>query len=176
MVTKLEEKGQSTLEFLITFSAAVGFIFMFVKMAMNYTDGYMVHHATFMAARSYLVVDEERDSLAEGDQRAKAKADEVFRSYLPEGFIKGVSSSALEVNSPEPTYTKFHAFVGLYIQFQQRFSVGYVGGKSLVTYVSEAFLGREPTRSETKVQTCLAIKSLGLNSCNVHVTLDDNGG
>lgn len=173
---EIKNKGQSTIEFLMTFTAAVGFIFMFLKMALNYTDGYMVHHATFMAARSYMVIDRDRDNIEEGDAIAKNYASTVFTKYLPESFVKGVSAGMLQVNSPDPTQTKFRAFVGLYIAYSQKFSVGYVGGKSLVNFVSEAFLGREPTRSETKQQTCSAIKSLGLSSCSVHVTLEDNGG
>ncbi len=170
------DEGQSTIEFLLTFTAAVGFIFVFLKMALNYTDGYMVHHATFLAARSYLVADADRDDIDEGDQAAKAIANRVFSSYLPDGFVKGVSMGDLKENSPNPGITKFGAFVGLYINYVQRFSLGHVGGKSNVNFTSEAFLGREPSRAETKHQVCEAIKSLGLNRCDVHVTLEDNGG
>ena len=160
----------------MTFSAAVGFIFLFLKMAMNYTDGYMVHHATFMAARSYLVDDQDRKSVDEGDIRALEKARKVFTKYMPDGFIKGVEGGMIKENNPDPGKTKYHAFVGLWIEFSQRFSLGMIGGKEMVQFVSEAFLGREPTRSETRVQTCQAIKSLGLSTCSVHITLEDNGG
>lgn len=177
MVNKLKNnKGQSTIEFILTFSMAVGFIFLFLKMAMNYTDGYMVHHATYMAARSYLVSDEQRASIEEGDQRALVKARDVFTRYLPEGLVAGASASQLQENNPDPSKTKFHAFVGLWTEFSQKFSLGFVGGKDSVRFVSEAFLGREPTRSETREQVCNAIKNLGLNRCDVHVTLEDNGG
>lgn len=168
--------GQSTIEFIMTFSAAVGFVFLFLKMAMNFTDGYMVHHATYMSARSYLVDDQERDSIDEGDQRAEAKAKLVFTSYLPDGLINGVDSSSLKFNTPNPGITKFRAFVGVFIRYTQRFSIGFIGGKAPLEFVSEAFLGREPTRVESKDQTCNAIKLAGLSNCNVHVTLEDNGG
>ncbi len=171
-----QNSGQSTIEFLMTFTAAVGFIFVFLKMALNYTDGYMVHHATFLAARSYLVADADRDDIDEGDRLAKTTAERVFTSYLPDGLIKGVTGGDLKENSPNPTTTKFRAFVGLYIEYAQRFSIGFVGGKSNVNFRSEAFLGREPSRSESKQQVCAAIKSLGLSRCDVHVTLEDNGG
>lgn len=159
----------------MTFSAAVGFIFLFLKMAMNYTDGYMVHHATYMAARSYLVNDQERDSVEDGDGRAFEKAQKVFASYLPEALISGVTSGMLQENNPDPGKTKFRAFVGLWIEYSQKFSVGFIGGNQSVNLVSEAFLGREPSRAESRFQTCEAIMSLGLNKCDVHVTLDDNG-
>lgn len=168
--------GQSTIEFIMTFSAAVGFIFLFLKMAMNYTDGYMVHHATYMAARSYLVTDDDRRSLEEGDARALAKARTVFTKYLPPALVSGANESQLHENNPDPGKTKFHAFVGLWMEFSQKFSLGFVGGKESLNLLSEAFLGREPTRAETRNQVCEAIRSLGLSRCDVHVTLEDNGG
>lgn len=168
-------KGQSTIEFIMTFSAAIGFIFLFLKMALNYTDGFMVHHATFMAARSYLVSDDDRKELGEGDSRAFAKSKEVFTKYMPEGLVTGVTSSLLKENNPEEM--KFHAFVGLHVEFLEKFSLGFIGGKQSVRMISEAFLGREPTRSETRQQICSAMKnSFGLNKCEVFITLEDNGG
>lgn len=168
------DKGQSTIEFIMTFSAAVGFIFLFLKMAMNYTDGYMVHHATYMASRAYLVSDNNRDSIDEDDAQALAKAKDVFDRYLPEGLVPGVTSVLLKDNNPD--LAKFKAFVGLYIEYTQKFSIGFVGGKAPVRFYSESFLGREPTRRETRNQICNAIKDQGLGACNVHVTLEDNGG
>lgn len=167
-------KGQSTIEFIMTFSAAVGFIFLFLKMAMNYTDGYMVHHATYMASRAYLVSDNNRDSIDEDDSQAFIKAKGVFDRYLPEGLVPNVTSALLKENSP--AISKFSAFIGLYIEYSQKFSIGFVGGKSPVRFYSESFLGREPTRRESRNQVCKAIKDLGLGACNVHVTLEDNGG
>ena len=168
--------GQSTIEFIMTFSVAIGFIFLFLKMAMNYTDGYMVHHATYMAARAYLVSDENRISYEEGDAQAFAKAKNVFERYLPNGLVQSVDYSKLRENNPDPGRTKFHAFVGIWIEFSQRFSFGFIGGKSSVRLISEAFLGREPTRPETRNQVCEAIKTLNLDRCDMHVTLEDNGG
>jgi hypothetical protein len=171
-----KNKGQSTIEFILTFTVAVGFIFLFLKMALNYTDGFMVHHATYMASRAYLVSDEDRRALDEGDAKAIEKARQVFTKYLPDGLVKGVETGSLKENNPDPGKTKFHAFVGVWIEFSQRFSMGFIGGKESIHFVSESFLGREPTRSETRSQVCQAIMSLGLSKCDVHVTLEDNGG
>ncbi len=171
-----DQRGQSTIEFILTFSTAVGFIFLFLKMAMNFTDGYMVHHATFMSSRAYLVDDQERDAVEEGDERAMAKAKLVFTSYLPEALVRGVDSSLLKFNTPDTGTTKFRAFVGVFIKYSQKFSIGFIGGKEPVNFTSESFLGREPTRSESRTQTCEAIKFAGLTKCDVHVTLEDNGG
>jgi hypothetical protein len=168
-------KGQSTIEFLMTFTAAVGFIFLFLKMAMNYTDGFMVHHATYMASRAYLVNDDNRDLIEEDDAAALKQAKLVFTHNLPEGLVPGVTASMLQENNPGQV--KFSAFVGLYIRYQEKFSIGFVGGKTPLNLVSESFLGREPTRREARNQVCMAMKlSLGLSKCAVHVTLEDNGG
>jgi len=168
-------KGQSTIEFIMTFTAAVGFIFLFLKMAINYTNGYMVHHATYLAARAYLVADENRASPEEGDERALAKAKQVFTSYLPEELVSGVVAANLKANHPGDV--RYSAFVGLWIEYKQKFALGLVGGNEDATFRSEAFLGREPSRIETKHQVCAAIASVSnLGLCDTHVTLDDNGG
>lgn len=174
MANRTREKGQSTIEFILSFSTSVGFIFLFFKMATNFADGYMVHHATFLASRSYLVNDQDRDSVEEGDDRAFLKARSVFQSYLPEGLVQGVNSGALKESSPGDA--KFQAFIGVWAQYSQKFSLGFIGGKESVLFTSESFLGREPTRVESRIQVCEAIKFLGLSRCDVHVTLDDNGG
>ena len=170
------QKGQSTIEFIITFTAAVGFIFLFLKLAMNYTNGYMVHHATYMASRSYLVNDEDRDDTAQSEKRAENKAMNVFTRYLPPGLVTGVEASQLKFNILGSN-TDFMAFVGVWIEYTQRFTLGFVGGKEPVIFRSESFLGREPTKLETIFQVCDAIKlSVPGKSCETHVTLDDNGG
>ena len=168
------QKGQSTIEFLLTFIVALGFVFLFLKMALNYTNGYMVHHATYMASRAYLVNDAERQTPAENDKRAFEFAKTVFARYLPEGLIPGFDG-VLKENSPDSV--KFSVFSGVWIDFKQAFSLGILGGKDPVEFRSESFLGREPSRSESYHQECEAIKSVGsLSKCNIQATLDDNGG
>jgi hypothetical protein len=172
---KSKQNGQSTIEFIMTFSAVVGFIFMFLKITLNYTDGYMVQFATFMASRSYLVIDPNRYNTAgEGDNQAFAYAkNTVFVKYLPNNLIKNFDGELRE-NNPESV--KFHAFVGLYNQFTRPFSMGLIGGKEILNFRTESFLGREPTRAEVYIQTCQAVRAVTGSTCAVHATLDDNGG
>ena len=95
-------KGQSTIEFILTFTAAVGFIFLFLKMALNYTDGYIVHHATFMASRAYLVGDAEQYANAgAGDVKAFDMAKAVFSKNLPSALIPNFNGT-LKENNPDP--------------------------------------------------------------------------
>lgn len=141
---------------------------------MNYTNGFMVHHATFMASRAYLVSDIESQQSAEGrDKNAFEYANVVFKKYLPEELIPGFDGT-LDVN--HPGVVKFSVFTGVYVKFSQLFSSGFVGGKESVQFRSESFLGREPSRVEVYNQICLAISSVTLGSCDNQATLDDNGG
>jgi hypothetical protein len=100
----------------------------------------------------------------------------IFKKYLPRGLITSFNSQ-LEVNSPGNDSIK-KVFVGVWVEFEQMFSVGFIGGKDLVKFRAESFLGREPTKFEGYKQTCEAIKIIPGSSCGAtsHVTLDDNGG
>jgi len=165
-------KGQSTIEFIFTFTAAVGFVFLFLKMALNYTNGYMVHHATFMASRAYLVNDAE---VADRDTAAARQAAAVFAKNLPTGLVNEIDAdTALQVN--HPAADRLAVFTGVWAKFDQVFSLGFIGGKDLVEFRSESFLGREPTRTETYAQICTAIMSVTGATCEKLATLDDNGG
>lgn len=167
-------KGQSTIEFIMTFTAAIGFIFLFLKMAINYTNGYMVHHATYMASRAFLVGDSESQQTIEGrDKNAFDLAKTVFNKNLPEGLIGNFNG---ELKANNPLAVPFGPFIGLYVEYSQPFSIGFVGGKEQVVFRSESFLGREPTRVETIAQVCKAVSSVLGQSCDIEATLDDNGG
>ncbi len=167
-------KGQSTIEFITTFSAAVGFIFLFLKMATNYTEGYMVHHATYMASRAFLVSDSESQQSIEGrDKSAFTVASAVFKKNLPEKLIKNFNG---ELKPNYPGAGILAPFIGVWIEYTQPFSIGFVGGKDPVTFRSESFLGREPTRVESIAQVCAAIKTVTEADCKTEATLDDNGG
>lgn len=167
-------KGQSTIEFIMTFSIIFAFFFLFLKMAMNYTDGYMVQHATYLASRSYMAVDNDTDSpeASNNDAKALQHAKTVFKKYLPDGLINNFDGQFF-VNNPGD---KLAPFTGGYAEYTTAFSLGIIGGKERMTMRSEAFLGREPTRYESAFQVCVAIKSVTGSTCNVQTTLEDNGG
>lgn len=173
------KKGQSTIEFIITFSATVGFIFLFIKFALNYTNGYMVHHAVYLASRAYMVQDSQvgrtENELVIQDAAAKNPATLVYKKYLPTNLVKDADSAVLKFNEPESPLNRI--FIGVWVEFEQKFSLGFIGGKDKIKFRSESFLGKEPTRLEGYVQTCTAIKdTIAQGDCKYHVTLDDNGG
>lgn len=174
MIVK-NNKGQSTIEFILTFTATIGFIFLFLKMAINYTNGYMVHHATFMASRAFMVGDTGfGDKVEAKDQSAFELAKSVFDKNLPEGLIRNFDG---QLKHNFPSEVALMPFVGLFVEYNQPFSMGFVGGKDPVKFRSESFLGREPTRLETITQVCKAIIAVGsIQGCDVQTTLEDNGG
>lgn len=170
---RIEVLGQSTIEFIMTFSLVVGFVFLFFKTALNYTDGFLVHFATYMAARSYLVVDPNRDKAADGDSPAFNYAKGVvFNKYMG-GLINNFDGV---IKDNAPGIVQFAPYIGLYTTFHEKFSAGYVGGTEVLEFRSEAFLGREPNRTESNDQVCAAISAITGSNCETETTLDDNGG
>jgi len=166
----IKQSGQSTIEFIFSFSMILGFVFLFIRIANSYANGFMVHFATYMASRTYLVVDNERyNSPEEGDARAFNYAQIVFKKYL----YPGIEADLRENN---PSQLRLPVFTGVYADFGQSLSAGMMGLKEKVELRSEAFLGREPTRLEVYTQVCKAIRSITRGGCSVHSTLDDNGG
>jgi hypothetical protein len=173
MVNK-KNKGQSTIEFIMTFTMVFAFFFLFLKMALNYTDGYLVHYATFIASRAYLTVDNDNQTTdaGAGDGIALRYARKVFDTARVPLFITGFNS-APEANDPSKS---FQVYTGIYTNYSTAFALGIVGGQEKMDLRSESFLGREPGRFETYEQTCNAIKTVTGRSCDIHATLDDNGG
>ncbi len=171
---KKNENGQSVIEFILTFTVITSMLFFFFRMALGFTNGYMVHYATFMASRAYLTND--NPLVTDRDGAALIKAKEIFKRLLPEGLITDFDGE-LKANDPEST--QFKVFTGLYAEFHQVMSGGVVGGKEPVYHRSESFLGREPARDESLKQICKAISMVagsgGEADCSVLATLDDNG-
>ncbi len=165
------EKGQSTIEFLSTLSFVLAIIFFYVKMALNITNGYLMHYATFMASRAYLVGDDAGTNAA---SRAKDNASIVY-STIQQYALPFDEGGALEFNEPQSVDKK--VFVGARTSFKQKFSFSeLVGGTALMHYISESFLGREPSISECIVRTCQMIElATGVTGCDSGFTVIDNG-
>lgn len=171
------KKGQSSIEFVLTFSLIFSFIFLFLKMALNYTDGYMLHHAVYMASRAFLVQDNGFASVDDGDQQAFQQAQRVFQKYAPSALLPEVDSGSLQANYPDSVPVV--SLVGVYASIEKKFSVGLINIPEPLVLRSESFLGREPSRQEAMMSTCFAIAGIfsggAADGCETHVTIDDNG-
>ena len=166
------EQGQSTIEFLMTFIISISFLFFFVKMALNYTNGYLVHYANFMASRSFLVADTNQEPSASYNS-AFDQATTVFGKYYIETFIPGFSG-ALQVNMPTSGIGSI--YVGTYVEYSDVLSfTKLVGGKKPLNLRSESFLGKEVVRRDCEKRVCDILAQLSGSACDNHSTRYDNG-
>lgn len=166
------EAGQSTIEFLASFVFVFTLMVVLIRFALSAANGYMVHYATFMASRAYLVYDHNINSPDGADAPAFALAQQVFKSFKLGAFMGGVDP-VLKVNHPD--FGGRSAYVGVYADFEQAFSIPKLfGGSAPLKLRSESFLGREPTRATCTDMVCKAMQEAG-GVCVKNSTFFDNG-
>lgn len=170
------EKGQSAIEFILTFAFAIGVTFLFVNQALNMTEGYLVHYVNFMSSRAYLVQESGVSAQGTNLNTAKEVATEVFESYPLKDF--GVNAS-LKINEPGIDGVS-SLFAGTIVQFEKRLSsIAFVGGGDTAKFYSESFLGKEPTRVQCYRMICAAMTGSGdiceSRESNTDLVLYDNG-
>ncbi|HLE11251.1 MAG TPA: hypothetical protein VI754_08375 [Bacteriovoracaceae bacterium] len=165
--------GQSTIEFLLCFIYSFGIIFVFFNVAYNITNGHLVHYATFMASRAYLVSDDNSNTARAGDETARAVANEVFEKFRINSFIPD-NGGRLVINSPEDGP---NVFVGLFYKYKTKFStVPMIGGQIDLNMASESFLGRIPSRAECLSRICKAMELPNGGGCpDYFATFYDDG-
>lgn len=168
---KKNQKGQATIEFLLVFAFALGVTFLFLNLAINSTQGYIVHYANFMASRTFLTYDGGSNNLQNGINQAASASRRVFNRYPLKAFdIKA------QFNVLKPTLGAANAlYSGTTSQFEKRITpFKLVGGGAKVIMYSESFLSKEPLRFACWQGTCSGIAQ---NSCDfgLDTTLFDNG-
>ncbi|MCY4495573.1 MAG: hypothetical protein OXB92_17145, partial [Acidimicrobiaceae bacterium] len=166
-----------TIEFIVTFVFIIGFTFAFFRIALIYTNGYLVHYATYMASRAYMVFDNNSNQPTGGDGDASRLAKRVFEGFKLGGLINGFTGQ-LQINDPQ-SFNRHsnNLYVGTWVDFKQKLPTpSFAAGKDL-NLRSESFLGREPTRSECYERICNAMGEAALQEeyCGIHSTLFDNG-
>jgi hypothetical protein len=177
MLILRNKKGQSTIEFILSFAITVGFVFSFYKIAILYTNGYLVHYATFMAGRSYMVFDNNASDPAFIDQPARQKAQAVFQKFNLTELLHDFDGR-LEVNDPSAFNTPENAlYIGVFAEYEDVLLTPIFGNKQDLSMRSDAYLGREPMRSECFLRICRAMGPVAGRGdyCEVHATLFDNG-
>lgn len=164
-------KGQSTIEFLSTFTFVIAFFFVFAKIGLNYTHSYLLQYANFMASRAYLVA----DNKIPNDSLARSRANEVFQSF---NVVNCQPDCTLNFNSKEnaPWF-----LTGTYIDFKTKFSLMKVlTGDIDMNFRIESFLGKEPTIRECLARICQSFSEVSTGSGNgncssTNSTIYDNG-
>lgn len=169
------EKGQSTIEFLVSFSMALGFVFAFLRISIAYTNGYLVHYVNFVSSRAYMVSERDSNSPAGSDPEGKATAEKVFNNFNIGGIIPGFDSN-LEVEDPESNQGARNIYIGTRVEYEEAINIPGTTAKIRFPFISESYLGMEPTRAECKFRICRAMSIVGAGgNCLKHSTVSDNG-
>jgi hypothetical protein len=175
--TKNSEKGQSTVEFILTFAFGVSLILVIFNTAMNFATGYLVHYATFMASRVYLTQDNFTGTVgnsAPALSGAEDKAKAAFNVYNLSIF--NVSNDSFKINPAGNTDASTYLTVGGVTTFELNIDIlGKVAGSKKLEMTSESFLGKEITRAECASRTCYGITQSEACDDSYDITLYDDG-
>ncbi len=168
-----DEKGQSALEFILTFAFALGVTFLFINQSLNLTAGYLNHYVNFMASRAYLVHDAGNNVYENNINYARDRAQEVFRRFPLKEL--GIDADFQVVTRNEGSAL----FSGTTSTFKKSLSsLPIIGGGEKATLLSESFLGKEPLRFTCFQMICAAMTG-NTQKCQTTSNLDivpyDNG-
>lgn len=168
---RLEDKGQSTIEFLIGFTVVFGLTFLMLRTTLMFGNGYLLHYATYMASRAYLVF--ETNDNASG-------LDSVFSSSATKGrqVFESLSFNANTINFNDNNNVTRPVLIGAWAEIEKSFtSAGFMGGDNSVKFRSESFLLKEPPRGYCHDRTLKQIERTGGISSGIHdyMTVFDNG-
>jgi hypothetical protein len=169
----LNDSGQSAIEFILTFMFAFGITFLFVNHTLNITGGYLAHYVNYMSARTYLTVEAGADGFEQNNTFAIRQAKSVVDRFPLKAY--GVNAKFEAINYQDASAL----FTGTTLYFEQKVSLmPVVGGKEKGRFLSESFLGKEPTITNCLQMACQAITG-SRESCKdiaqKSVTLYDNG-
>lgn len=166
------EIGQSSVEFIISFIMVIGFVFMYVKIALNFTNGYLVHYGNYVSSRAFMVFESNSNSPAGSNSGAANIAKEAWDSLGVDEMLGGVPVTR-SINHTNAVGN--NVFVGIIASFQDRFSIfSNIGPTEMLEFRTESFLGREPTIAECVERICSSFEVLGID-CNNNTTVMDNG-
>lgn len=176
---KINQKGQSTIEFLITFVFSTGILFLFISLGLNFTSGYLAHYATFMSSRVYLTSEQGSNDSSSTDNFAKTQTQDFFAKFKLNQF--GINKSSLgngDIFDPDNPPGNKYEYVGVKIEFDRKLNIaGFADGGQKLHLISESYIGREVVRADCKQRIWDAMGS-GMaqeNSVTVHITAEDNG-
>jgi len=171
-----KNSGQVTIEYLFSFIFSIGIFIFFIQLGLNISSGFLVHYATYMASRTYLVVDNGSASSDSSDSDAEKKAVEVFAEFNLKEFGVNIEGDVPQFNRPGTNIKNI--YVGARSSFKTPMTAfQLMGGTQILELESESFLGREPTKADCYEQVCKAVTTVNkaANSCERQVTLFDNG-
>lgn len=175
---KLQQRGQASLEFVVTFFVGLGFILLILSQGINFTAGYLAHYATFMASRTFLSYEnrgsDPQSIITQAGTGAMAQSRVTF-NRIADGstFLNG---DDLQFNYPGAS--TIAEYFGAFYKMERPFSFfPLYGGDLEMNFRSEAFLGKEPMKTICSKRLCQ--KLTGNEDCSgdlaKHITVYDNG-
>jgi hypothetical protein len=170
-----DSKGQSTIEFIFSFSLALGFIFGFLKLSIVYTNGFLIHYATFQASRAYMVGESGSKNPDGSDPSAAADAKQVFDNFKLDVLMPDFPN-VITFEEPSARSTmQSNLYIGARVEFNEFIAIPGSNAKIEIPMISESYLGMEPTRAECFQQICASLSDVGGAGCVRHATVFDNG-
>jgi len=170
------QRGQSTVEFILTFAFGVSLILVIFNSALNYATGYLVQYATFMASRVYLTADNHTGSIGSVGPSLSGSVEKATEAYNNYNLSIFIPDGQFSINPAGATDASTYLTVGAYTKFQLSIdALGKLAGQQKLEMVSESFLGKEPTRAECATRVCKAVTGNDTCDRNLDVTLYDNG-
>ena len=157
---------------------------MFVQMALNSASGFVMQYANFMMARSYLVYDDNNINVGATDTAAEEFALEDVLSSIQLGEAGRAMlqladrTEFIVAGDPDRKYE----YVGFVSKVKKRFSMlSVLAGPVEAEMISEAFLGREPTKGNCARRICEYVMdehiefNCTMSQESLHITSFDNG-
>lgn len=161
---------------MVSLTLVFGFIFSFFKIAIVYTNGYLVHYVVFQASRAYLVSEANSNNKDGSDGEGKVFANEVFGSYQLDEIINNFDSTLTFEEPLSHTSNSTNLFIGPRLEYNANILIPGTAAKIEFQLASESYLGMEPTRAECFSRVCDAMTAVGPGSgCKEHATVSDNG-
>ncbi len=161
-IRKNKEKGQSTIEFILTLTLMVAFTLFFLQLSLIFAVGNYFHYATFMTARAYLSAGPDSTDQI---QRARTLGTQMTKQSLGTAGIDRWPGIAEGIGGGQPRGMEIgrgRQFIdgdiayswqeGVRYTFRSPLFLGlFVGNDETfqnLTLTSESWLGREPTYRE----------------------------
>ena len=175
----LGQKGQSSIEFIMSLIFTFALMGFAIHLSINTAVGYIVHYATFVASRTFLVAnsnDEQNDNAAM--TTARASFDRVIGIPGKNSLMDFHSVDLMESSGG------LYEYIGVYTKFSRKMAPrgSPIASNVNVQFISESYLGREPTRRRCWERVCEIMQSAYGPSCAPNpgqspyfATLFDNG-
>ncbi|MBM4303666.1 MAG: hypothetical protein FJ112_05005 [Deltaproteobacteria bacterium] len=171
-VKKLNEKGQSAIEFIVVVVVVFFFLLFYLSFSITLVASEYVDYATFMAARTYKSGNIDRDSQEEAARR-------VFTQYLSpvESIIRKPQLTFSPTNVPFQTEGVTATYEVDLFYLPPVFIKDGSAPPSRLPLSSQTLLGRDPPLTECLNFFQSFVGAMGLNVGNTFLVnlMDDNG-